>query len=331
MNVPLTPAQVQAMLAEYSSAVKRISDLAAALPSLPDAELVPALRTVQAAAHNGTLTQRSLLAVNLVNQMAEELRSRGCLTESVSLFREAHAGFSALVGVEHPFSLQVAQQLGNVLVILGNYAEATPLLESSLAGETEFLGEEAQSMLLCLVELAKSRARVSHTHGGDLEGAETLLRQGKATLSRLAANAGLSSDAPPPGLVLAWFNVNLALGSVIWKSKQFSKAELHYREMMAFLAEVPPSERSANMETDLLSALGNALSDGGNLLGAEEIYRDLILKLQGSINLGFIARNLSVVLQQRGLLTEARKFMDLAERENSRCLGATSHESRGVA
>lgn len=71
-------------------------------------------------------------------------------------------------------------------------------------------GEDSANSLESLRRVATDRFL-----NGDMEGAESLVRKGLATLARLAANAGLPPDAPPPRMLTVWVRSHHVLSKVL--------------------------------------------------------------------------------------------------------------------
>ena len=203
---------------------------------------------------------------------------------------------------------------------LGQHAEALPLLERALAHDTQLRGEEDKETLIALQTVAVARLEL-----GNLAGAEALLRQGKATLSRLAVKAGMPSNAPPPGMVGAWSSINKSLAQLLEKPGRLGDAESMLRESLAPLADAPESAERNEWTTILSVDLGGVLQDRGDLLGAEKLYRDILPKVQGTLGYGAVANNLGVVLQKRGLAMESRKYLDIAKQGMTESFG-TDHQ-----
>jgi tetratricopeptide (TPR) repeat protein len=289
----------------------------ASLSTLTKAELLPELRRVLATARPLPHYRGSAALAYLTFLVAQEFTKRGILVEALPLFREALAEFTATQGAEHKWTVATAQNLGTCLSSLGQHAEALPLLERALARSSRLEGEESTNALIDLRSVATARREL-----GNLAGAETLLRQGKATLSRLAVRAGLPSKAPPPGMVGVWSAFNESLAKLLIKKGRLEDAELLLRESLVILADTPESAERNEWMSNLSLGLGTLLQTQGDLLGAEKLYRDILPKLQGTTGYGYVANNLGLLLQKRGLAMESRKYLDIAKQAGSECYGA---------
>jgi len=74
--------------------------------------------------------------------------------------------------------------------------------------------------------------------------------------------------------------------------------------------------------TTLSGQLGVVLKRKGDLQGAEKLYREMLPRMRGTENYVNVAHNLGEVLRERGLVTESRKYLDMAVRRHGRGLGA---------
>ena len=112
------------------------------------------------------------------------------------------------------------------------------------------------------------------------------------------------------------------------KQGRLEDAESLLRESLATLAGLPTSDEAC--ETILSMELGIVLHCRGDLLGAEKLFRGLLPKLKKESSsygatYGYVAHNLGLVLKQRGLVTESRKYLDIAKVAQSESHGA-QHE-----
>ena len=287
----------------------------ASLDNLSPMQLVPELRRVLAAARPLPYYVGSAALALLTCNVAEELAKREVYVEALPLFREALAEFTATLGADNHDTAEVASSLGHCLHVLGQNEEALPLLERACL--TFQVGMDKKLALYTLGILAGVRRAL-----GNLVGAEALLKQGLATLSRLAVTAGLAPDAPPPGLLKEWSNVKLYLAQLHEESSRFEDAELLLRGSLATLAGLPVCDETAETVTMLTGELACVLRRRGDLLGAEQMYRELLPKFQGKSNYSVTAHNLGTVLRDRGLVTESRKYLDIAQEADSVSLGA---------
>ena len=208
----------------------------ASLDNLSAAQLVPELRRVLAAARLLPYYVGSVALANLTHYVAQELSSRGVPVEALPLFREVLAEFTATLGADHQATVHAASTLGHCLHTFGQNEEALPLLERACL--TQLMGKDKKLALCTLGDLASVRRVL-----GNLDGAEALLRQGSATLARLAVAAGLAPDAPPPGLLKEWSDTKLSLSQLHEECQRFEDAELLLQGSLDILAGLPASSR----------------------------------------------------------------------------------------
>ena len=295
----------------------------ASLSTLPHTKVVSKLRGVLATARPLPFYAGSAALAHLTDAAAEELANRGVLVEALPLFREALADFTTLLGADHEETLLVASRLGSCLVNLGQSAEALPLVERVLARSTQLLGAKDKRTLFFLKQVASARLKL-----GNLAGAEALLKQGKTTMARLATAAGLSPDKPPPGLLTEWSETNGKLAQVYMAANKSDSAKLLLEESLATLAGTGSSDKTTTSVTLLSIDLAFVLHERVDLLGAEQLYREVLPKVKGTGNYGVVAQNLGMVLQQRGLVTESRKYLDIAQEAMTKGCGAESSDTQ---
>jgi len=197
------------------------------------------------------------------------------------------------------------------------------LVERVLARRTQLLGAENEWTLFSLQQVADARREL-----GDLDGAEALLRQGKSTLARLAAAAGLSPDAPPPEMMDEWTEMNKTLAQVYRDANKLNSAKLIMEAALATLAAMPSSDVTTGCVTRLSVDFADILDRLGDLLAAEKLYRALLPKVKGTGNHGPVAHNLGMVLLQRGLMTESRKYLNIAQDVMSKGRGAENSDTQ---
>jgi len=157
---------------------------------------------------------------------------------------------------------------------------------------------------------------------GYVDSAERLLRQGFATLTRLAVGARLNPDAPPPKLIKEWGNLKLVYSQLQIDCDRYEEAEVLLRKSLATLAALPACADTAHQDANLTMQLARVLHDRRDLLGAEKLYRELLPKFQGKANFNVVAQNLGLVLRDRGLVTESRKYLNIAQQANTAGYGA---------
>ena len=123
-------------------------------------------------------------------------------------------------------------------------------------------------------------------------------------------------------MVNAWFAMHKSLAWLLEKQGRLEDAELLLRESIAILADTPVSAERNQLLAFFSADLGFLMEKRGDLLGAEKLYRDILPKLQGTTGYGYVANNLGLLLQKRGLAMESRKYLDIAKQAGSECYGA---------
>ena len=280
--------------------------LDASLDTLSPTQLAPELRRVLAAARPLPYYVGSAALAGLTYNVALELVRRGVPVDALPLFREALAELTATVGADHKLTTQVASNLGLCLNDLGQNEEALPLLERACM--TQLMDKDKKLALFTIGKLACVRRAL-----GNLDGAAALLRQGSAMLARLAVAAGLAPGAPPPELLSEWTSMKLSLSQLHEECKRFEDAEVVMRESLASLAGLAVCDEAADNVSFLTLMLASILWKRKDLLAAEKLYRELLPKLQGKQNYSVVAHGLGMVLQERGLVTESRKYLNIAQ------------------
>ena len=163
--------------------------------------------------------------------------------------------------------------------------------------------------------------------------AQELLMEGVETFEAPAVRAGLTPGVIPPGKLDLWTRFHFTMGRLLRDLGFLGLAETSLRGTLATLEREPSSR---NKEANVLCTsfeLAIVLRRSGQLLSAEQLYRDILPKLQGSSNYGIAAHNLGELLQERGLVTESRKYLDLAARGHSICFGNSDsiiHQTRRI-
>jgi len=302
----------------------------ASFTGLPPELFVPELRRVLATARPLPYYAGSSALARLTYKVAGELYDRGVVVDAAPIFREALDELTATLGAGHQVTARAAAELGSCLHVLGQNEEALPLLECALARLTQLLGDGNALVLYTLGTVAGVRRQL-----GNRGGAKALLQQGLTTLTRLAVAAGMAPDAPPPGLLKEWCHIKLNLSQLLMTLSCFEDCELLVRGTLAILAGLPACDPNLNLSINLLtfqlacSLHGLGLRGRGqDLLDAEKMYRELLPKLHGSSNYGSVAHGLGLLLKQRGLVTESRMYLNIAQEALSAGYGTDSSRTQ---
>jgi len=125
-----------------------------------------------------------------------------------------------------------------------------------------------------------------------------------------------------------WAGINKSLAKLLTKQGHWEDAELLLRGSLATLADMPESAECSEWTAILSAELGLMLQNRGDLLGAEKLYRDILPKLQGTSNYGTVANNLGVLLKERGLAMESRKYLDIGKQAIQGNFGAESSNAQ---
>jgi len=304
----------------------------AALQSAPTAELEPMLLRMLALArtHPRWATSLGACGAQLKARVALELTNREAFVTALPLLREVLSELTRELGGEHAAVATAQLNLATCLTNLGRAQEAAPLLATTLTSLTQRLGAEHEETLHATHLAASARCAL-----GDLDGAEAVLQTCQATLARLAVAAGLAPHAAPPGKLIAWCNTVESAAQVLTFRERPEAAEPLLRSALATLAGATDSATS-EARTRLTLALALVLQRRSDLLGAETIYRGLLPELQGKCNYNLVCRNLGLLLAERGLTTESRKYLDISERIAEASFGAghletqRSQQARGI-
>jgi len=273
-------------------------------------ELPSAVRHALAAARGQPHYWRSPASLaRFVFNTAVVLHKRGVRGDALQLFRESLAGLTETLGWQHDETREAAACLINCLAELGIQAHSEPLvLEHLLAKFRHEEGEESESTLEALRMVARDRYLC-----GDHKGAEALAQEGLASLSRLAVDAGLPPDAPPPQLLAVWTRLHHVMSKVLIVGEHFDVALVTCRKVLTTLDRLPASEETAALVLLMNVQLGSAFFHSDDMR-AEQVFKDALPKLHGQSDYGIIAFMLSEILLKRGLVNESRKYLDKAEK-----------------
>ena len=100
--------------------------------------------------------------------------SQGDNVQAKELFARAASGFEKVLGIAHKYTSESIQNLGCVLVRLGEYEAAEKVITRALDTQEKLCGPNARSVLLCMQSLGSlMMAR------DDFEGAEKILREAR--------------------------------------------------------------------------------------------------------------------------------------------------------
>ena len=304
--------------------------------TLSPAELVPALRRQQASIGTQPVYNGSRAAAYLGEMVANEFFDRSLVVEALPLYRETLVEYERLLGAGHELTTHVVNNVVTCLSILGRNrsAEALPLAERALASYTRLFGEKSPDALSANHILATFRCEL-----GDFEGAQTLLRKSQKELDRLAKKAGLPPGAPPPKLLTLWSNTSNAQVTVLSAQGKMEEAERLLVDNIKALEAAPLSRDEVEgrgphrLDTEYYitkrqAHLAELLNDRGDLVAAEPLFRRALPKLRGKSDYGKYCHSFGLLLNKRGLNTEARKYLDLAEEVNRNYYGSANRETK---
>lgn len=195
------------------------------------------------------LLGKLLTAQGVINGLAHQYESsKTCLEESLGMLQR--------LGARHAMAYPL-QELGNLAVFRGRFAEAKPLFEQSLTLYTEC--NDRYGIMKGLSQLGWAMLKL-----GESEAATTVLQQ-SLTLFRV--------QGPPSGMV--W--VVKDLGDIALGQGKYVEALAYYQESLTISAET----KYALARAYSLGALGWVYLDLGDYPKAEQYYQESLLFFRG--------------------------------------------------
>jgi tetratricopeptide (TPR) repeat protein len=242
--------------------------------------------------------QHPIIATSL-NGLATALRAQGKLPEAETMLREALAMRRELLGNEHPDVANLLGNLANVLREQGRLAEAETMYREALAMRRRLLGNEHPLVVESLGSLADVLS-----DQGKLAEAETMLRETLA-LVRTASAKDPAGEISSLGQVLHHF------AEVLRRRNELTEARSLAEEAAALYRRHPDWPSTERQHA--FAVLGDVLTDLGDLIGAEALFRERLQSLRTQLasddpGLAGLIAQLTCILRGEKKFAEAEPF-----------------------
>jgi tetratricopeptide (TPR) repeat protein len=233
--------------------------------------------------------------MNMVLSACKLYQVSGIAPQALPPARRAMVACEASLGSDHPLTLKSISMLANLLMDIGNYAEAEPLFRRALAIREAYLGEEHPDTALSLYSLATVLGNM-----GDFKEAEELQRRALAIRqASLGERHTITADSLN--------NLAILLADI----RNYSESEELYRRALTIYEASLGAEHPLTAQT--MSNLAALLDTMEDLTEAEQLGRRALAITESSLGAGHPAvanslNNLANLLVKIGNYTEAEQL-----------------------